>query len=184
MKRIFLTLTIVSTLLLIAAFVLGLEIGDPRSVSAATRRLMSYHLLTSVAALIFATLVHAVLLTYFMGTSRWMEEARLAYKLDLRWNAENRRLKYQTIPLMAACLVLLILNIPLGAMAVDRGGWMLPGGHELSPSRFHLLFAVLTIIVNLAVNALEYRSIHRNSQLIGEVLIEVRRIRQEHGLPT
>ena len=52
MKRIFLTLTIVSTLLLIGAFVLGLEIGDPRSVSAPTRRLMSYHLLTSVAALI------------------------------------------------------------------------------------------------------------------------------------
>jgi len=46
-------LTIVSTLLLIAAFVLGLEIGDPHSVSATTRRLMSYHLLTSVAALIF-----------------------------------------------------------------------------------------------------------------------------------
>ncbi len=183
MKRIFLTLTIVSALLLIAAFVLGLEIGDPRSVSAATRRLMSYHLLISVAALIFATLVHAVLLTYFMGTSRWMEEARLAYKLDPRWNTENRRLKYQTIPLMAACLVLLILNIPVGAMT-DRGNWMLPGGHELSPSRFHLVFAVVTIIVNLAVNAAEYRSIHRNGQLIGEVLIEVRRIRQEHGLPT
>jgi len=31
------------------------------------------------------------------------------------------------------------------------------------------VFAVVTIIVNLAVNAVEYRSIHRNSQLIGEV---------------
>ncbi len=73
MKRIFLTLTIVSTLLLVGAFVLGLQIGDPRSVSAATRRLMSYHLLISVAALIFAAFVHAVPLTYLMGTSRWME---------------------------------------------------------------------------------------------------------------
>jgi formate hydrogenlyase subunit 3/multisubunit Na+/H+ antiporter MnhD subunit len=184
MRRIFLTLTIFSTLLLIGAFVLGLAIGDPRSVSAATRKLMSYHLLSSVAALIFATLVHAVLLTYFMGTSRWMEEARLAYKLDTRWNTENRRLKYRTIPLMTACLLLLILNIPLGAMAVDRGNWTLPGGHELSPSHFHLAFAVLTIIVNLAVNVLEYRAIRRNSELIGEVVQEVRRIRLEHGLPT
>ena len=61
---------------------------------------MSYHLLLSVAALIFAALVHAVLLTYFMGTSRWMEEVRLAYKLDARWIEENRRLKYRTIPPM------------------------------------------------------------------------------------
>ncbi|HET6325729.1 MAG TPA: hypothetical protein VFG04_13705 [Planctomycetaceae bacterium] len=184
MRRIFLSLTIFSTLLLIGAFALGLAIGDPRSVSAAARKLMSYHLLTSVAALIFATFVHAVLLTYFMGTSRWMEEARLAYKLDTRWNVENRRLKYRTIPLMAACLLLLILNIPIGAIAVDRGNWILPGGHELSPSRLHLVFSVLTITVNLAVNVVEYRSIQRNSQLIGEVVQEVRRIRLEHGLPT
>jgi hypothetical protein len=179
-----LTLTIFSTALLIGAFVLGLEIGDPHSVSAATRRLMSYHLLVSVAALIFAVLVHAVLLTYFMGTSRWMEEARLAYKLDSRWNAENRRLKYRAIPLMAACLLVLILNIPLGALAVDRGGWTLPGGQELSPSGLHLVFAALTIVVNLAVNAVEYKAIKRNGELIGEVAQEVRRIRQEHGLPT
>jgi hypothetical protein len=184
MKRVFLTLAIFGTVLLIAAFVLGMEIGDPRSVSAATRRLMSYHLLISVAALIFATLVHAVLLTYFMGTSRWMEEARLAYKLDTRWNQENRRLKYRTIPLMAACLLMLILNIPLGAIAVDRANWTLPGGHELTPSSVHFAFALLTIVINLAVNALEYKAIERNSELIGEVVQEVRRIRQEHGLPT
>jgi hypothetical protein len=184
MKRIFLTLAVVGTALLIASFVLGLEIGDPRSVSPATRRLMSLHLLTSVAALIFAALVHAVLLTYFMGTSRWLEEARLAYKLEPHWNAENRRLKYQTIPLMAACLLLLILNIPLGALSVDRGNWTLPGGHALSPSQVHFAFALLTIVVNLAVNGLEYRAIDRNSQLVGEVVVEVRRIRQEHGLPT
>jgi hypothetical protein len=184
MKRIFLTLTILCTALLIGAFALGFAIVDPRSVSAATRRLLNYHLLTSVASLIFAAFLHAVLLTYFMGTSRWMEEARLAYKLDIRWSEENRRLKYRTLPLMAACLIVLGLNIPLGAMSVDRGNWTLPGGHELSPPRVHFAFAVLTIVVNLAVNVIEYRSIARNSQLIGEVMQEVRRIRLERGLPT
>ncbi len=184
MKRTFLTLAVVSTLLLIAAFVMGYQIGDARSVAASTRRLMSYHLLLSVAALIFAALVHAVLLTYFMGTSRWMDEVRLAYKLDARWIEENRRLKYRTIPPMVCCLVVLILNIPLGASAVDRGNWMLPGGHELSPSTLHLAFAVLTLIVNMAVNVREYRAIDRNGELIQEVVQEVRRIRQEHGLPT
>jgi hypothetical protein len=184
MKRIFLTLAIVSTALLAVAFVIGWKIGDPRSLSEGTRRLMSYHLLLSVAALIFAALVHAVLLTYFMGTSRWMEETKLAYQLDPRWNDENRRLKYRTIPLMAACLLVLILNIPIGAIAVDRANWSLPGGIELSPQHLHLGFAILTILINLVVNAREYRSIERNGQLIREVMHEVRRIRQEHGLPT
>ncbi len=184
MKRTFLTLTIVSTLLLIAAFVMGYQIGDAHSVAASTRRLMSYHLLISVAALIFAALVHAVLLTYFMGTSRWMDEVRLAYKLDARWFEENRQLKYRTIPLMVCCLLVLILNIPLGASAVDRGNWTLPGGHSLSPSTVHLAFALLTLVINLAVNIREYRAIERNGELIQEVVQEVRRIRQEHGLPT
>jgi hypothetical protein len=167
-KRIFLTLTIVSTLLLVTSFVLGCEIGDIRSVSPLTRKLLSYHLLISVAALIFAALVHAVLLTYFMGTSRWFEEARQAYKFDARWSDENRRLKYRAIPTMVLCLLLLIANIPLGAVA---------------SSSAHLLVAILTIVVNLAVNALEYAAIRRNGELIAAVVGEVRRIRETLGLP-
>jgi hypothetical protein len=184
MKRIFLTLAIVSTLLLVGAFVLGLEIGDPRSLAAGTRRMLNYHTLVSVAALIFAALVHSVLLTYFMGTGRWLEETRLAYKLDLHWNEQSRRLKYQTIPLMAGCLLLLILNIPFGAMAVDREHFKLLGGIELAPSRVHLTIACLTVVVNVVVNALEYRAIARNSAIVGEVMQNVHRIRREHGLPT
>jgi hypothetical protein len=183
LKRIFLTLTAVGALLLVASFILGFEIGDPRSVAPATRKLLSYHLLVSVAALIFAALVHAVLLTYFMGTSRWMDEARQAYKFDSRWSDENRRLKYRTIPVMAVCLLLLISNIPLGALSVDRADWKVPGLGAVSPSRVHLVFALLTIVVNLAVNAMEYRAIRRNGQLIADVVGEVRRIREARGLP-
>jgi hypothetical protein len=182
-KHIFLTLTVVSTLLLLAAFILGLEIGDPHSLAPLTRKLLSYHLLISVAALIFAALVHAVLLTYFMGTSRWLEEARQAYKFDIRWSEENRQLKYRTIPVMAVCLLVLIANIPFGALAVDRAPWVLPGVGSVSPSHVHLVFSLLTLVVNLAVNALEYRSIRRNGELIADVLGEVRRIREARGLP-
>jgi hypothetical protein len=182
-KHIFLTLTVFSTLLLLAALVLGFEIGDPRSVAPLTRKMLSYHLLTSVGALIFAALVHAVLLTYFMGTSRWLEEARQAYKFDPRWSDENRRLKYRTIPVMAVCLLVLIANIPFGAMAVDGAQWVWPIVGPVSPSRVHLVFSLLTVVVNLAVNAMEYRAIRRNGELIADVLGEVRRIREARGLP-
>jgi hypothetical protein len=167
-KRIFLTLTVVSTVLLMAAFVIGCEIGDLKNVSALTRKLLSYHILVSVAALIFAALVHAVLLTYFMGTSRWIEEARQAYKFDSRWSEENRRLKYRAIPVMVVCLLLLIGNIPLGALA---------------PPSVHLVFSILTIVINVAVNVMEYDAIRRNGELIDAVVGEVRRIRQALGLP-
>lgn len=183
MKRIFLTLVVVSGALLLAALALGFAIGDPHSVSPATQKSMSYHLLVSVAALIFAVLVHSVLLTYFMGTGRWMEEVGLAYNLDARWSDDNRKLKYRTVPWMVLCLVLLLLNIPFGALSVDSMNWTLPGLGAISPSRVHLVVAVLTIVVNLAVNVIEYRAIRQNGELIVEVIGEVRRIRLERGLP-
>ncbi len=183
MSRIFLTLAALCTLALAAALVLGLEIGDPRSVSLATRKLLNYHLLVAVGALIFAVLVHAVLLTYFMGTGRWLEETTAAYRLDARWHAESRRLKYRTLSPMAVCLVLLIANIPLGALSVDSGGWGIPLLGTISPARVHLVFAVLTFVANVAVNAVEYRSIVRNGRLIAEVVDEVRRMRLARGLP-
>jgi hypothetical protein len=184
MKRIFLTLAVVSTGLLLLALALGLAIGDARSVAPAVRRMMSYHLLASVAALIFACLVHATLLTYFMGTGRWIEETSSVYKLDPRWKTGSSRLKYRTLPLMALCLVVLILNVPLGAVTVDATGWTLPGLGTLSLSRAHLVFSVLTIVVNAAVNVIEYRAIGRNGELIVEVVDEVHRIREALGLPT
>lgn len=112
--------------------------------------------------------MHAVLLTYFMGTSRWIEEARQAYKFDAQWSEENRRLKYRAIPTMVLCLLLLISNIPLGAVA---------------SANVHLVVAVITLVVNLAVNAMEYSAIRRNGELIAAVVGEVRRIRETLGLP-
>ena len=182
MKRIFLSLVTVGMLLLGAAFWLGLDVGDLHVASDHTRKTLSLHLLVSVAALIFAALVHAVLLTYFMGTSRWLEETAAAYKLEPRWVDENRALKYRTIPWLAFCLALLIANIPLGALSVDSGDWTLPALGTVSRSHVHLVFAVLTVVVNLAVNVLEYRAIRRNGQLIAEVVAEVRHIREAHGL--
>ena len=84
---------------------------------------------------------------------------------------------------MLAAVLLLIVNIPLGALAVDRGDWTLPGLGSVSPSRMHLVVALVTFVVNLAVNAIEYRAIRKNGELIAKVLSDVRRIREARGLP-
>ncbi|MDB4638213.1 hypothetical protein OAF24_04875, partial [bacterium] len=72
MSRIFSSLCVVSTILLIVALVLGLNIDDAKELS--SRGAVSNHMLMALAALVFALLVHAILLTYFMGTGRWLEE--------------------------------------------------------------------------------------------------------------
>ena len=183
MKRIFVTLAVASTGLLIVSFVLGWNIDDPRARDAAVQYQVGNHFLTALGGLVSAVLVHAIVLTYFMGTGRWMEETRQVYRLPENWQAESNRLKYRTLPWMAAALVMLILSGAFGAIAdpaspVGADGW---GG--VSAATVHFLVASTAFSVNLVIYLVEYHAIGRNSELVQEVLDEVHRIRAEKGLP-
>lgn len=183
MKHIFATITVCGMLLLIAAYVLGLAVDSANAGSEAARTGMRWHMLTSLAALCFATLVHAVWLTYFMGTGRWMEETCRAYGLPADFQAENRSMKYRTVPAVMGVFLLLLATGGVGAAvdpasAVDFGGW---GG--ISGSTIHFLLASITIGANAVLNLIEYQTICRNGELIARVMHEVRRMRSERGLP-
>lgn len=183
MKRIFLTLAIFSTVLLIAAFSLGMSIGDAKDASAATQRYVSWHLLTALGALVFASLVHAIVLTYFMGTGRWMEETSRAYQLNESFLTENQSLKYRLLPAMSGCLLLLILTGGFGAAADPASPVGFQGWLGLSAAMIHFLIAAILISANLLVNAWEFAAITRNSAIVEDVLAQVRKIRVERGLP-
>jgi len=180
-SRIFSSLCVVSTILLIATLVLGLNIEDAKELS--SRGAVSNHMLTALGALVFALLVHAILLTYFMGTGRWLEETSKAYKLSPDYCDRSSKLKYSTLPLMVGTLVLLIITGALGAASdplsrVQFNGWL-----GLTAAQIHFLTACLTVGANVVVNLMEYLAIQQNGKLIKDVLGEVHRIRQEHGLP-
>lgn len=181
MKRIFLTLAIFSNIVLAAAFALGVRIDDPKLASSVSD--VSWHFLTALGALVFASLVHAIVLTYFMGTGRWMEETTAAYRLDERWQRGCQSLKYKTIPGMITCLTLLILTGALGGAADPAA----PSGFGelwgVPASTFHFALAATTLLANLLVNVYEYQALRTNGRFVEEVLAEVRRIRQERGLP-
>lgn len=183
MKRIFSTLAVLSTLLLLTALVLGLNIGDPADRARAVQTVLTYHFLTAMAALVFAALVHAIVLTYFMGTGRWIEETVRVYHLDDHWLTGNRSLKYRTIGLMGLALSMLILTGGFGA-AVDPASTVdfrsLAG---IPADTVHFLVAATTIGVNLVVNVWEFQAIRRNSDLIAGVLNEVHQMRIARGLP-
>lgn len=177
MKRIFLTLSIVSNVCLVVTFALGWRIGDPSELDMALRRAVSLHLLTALGAALLALMVHAVALTYFMGTGRWIEETSAAYRLGEGPRRENIRLKYRAIPGMLVCIGLVIVTGAFGAMS-DPGA---SRGTSWAPL-IHFLLACATVGANLLVSWLEYSAIADNGRLVEAVVGEVRKIRQSRGM--
>jgi hypothetical protein len=179
--RIFLTLASVSTLLLLTVFGLGLNIGDPRTME--SQPLVSWHLMLALTGLVAATLVHALVLTYFMGTGRWMEDVSKAYQLENHWRFECQQLKYGILPWMTGGLLLLLTTIGFGAAADPAARLGFSGGAGLSASTWHLLVALITVSLNIVANVREFRALERNGQLVSEVVAKVREIRIARGLP-
>jgi hypothetical protein len=182
MTRIFLPLAVVSTIFLVATFVLGLQIDDPKVADRAVQAGVSAHFLTALAALCFATLVHAVVLTYFMGTGRWMEETSQAYQLPASFFAENQALKYRVVPGIVGCFALLLTTGALGAAVDPASPVQYAGGMRLTATMWHRGFAIVTLLANVGAHYAEYLALFRNSEVVDAVLAEVRRIRMEKGL--
>ncbi len=183
-KRIFLTLAVVTVLCFAVAITLGRSIGDASSLSPQTQTGISTHMLVGMGTLSFAMLVHAITLTYFMGTGRWIEETSNAYSLDESFYTRNQRIKYGVVWGMTLCFVLLITTGALGALADPATPMSLDGTLGLKGSQFHFFTAITTIIVNLLTYFSEFIAISKNTTIVESVLAEVRRIRTERGLPT
>ncbi len=181
MTRIFLTLASVSTLLLLTVFALGLNIDDPKLIESMS--LKRWHLGLAIGGLISATLVHALVLTYFMGTGRWVEDVSKAYQLEDYWRRESQRLKYRVLPAMSGCFLLLLVTVGFGAAADPGSGMKFEGFGGLSAGTCHLLIALTTLFCNFFANVREFQSIDRNGQLVNEVVATVREIRIARGLP-
>ncbi len=185
MSRIFLSLAGVSTLLLVGAFVLGslIHVGDPTAPTAAEMAARRWHMLTALAAIILATLVHSIVFTYFMGTGRWLEETSRAYGLGDEYHARNQRLKYRTLPGIIGCFVIFLATACFGA-ALDSGAWQVMTGTSIELGKtFHFVLAGASLLLNSGVFFGEYQSIWNNGAVVNEVLEEVRRIRLAKGLP-
>ena len=179
MNRIFLTLSSFSNIVLIVTFILGWSIGDTQSLSAETQDSLTLHFLIALAACILAMLVHAVALTYFMGTGRWIEETSEAYGLEASARQQNIRFKYRIIPGMILCVLLLLATGAFGAIADPASDYSLAAS-----STIHFLLAVSTLTANLLVNWVEWSQIAQNGELVDAVMSEVNRIRREKGLST
>ena len=175
MTRIFLTLALVANLALCVTFGMGCFIGDPRAPE--VRSLVTLHFLVALGTAMLVLLVHAVALTYFMGTGRWIEETAAAYKLGDVPRMENLKLKSRVIPWMVGCMVLLIVTVAFGAMSDPASG-----RRYASAAPIHFSLAITTLLANFLVSWTEWSAIDRNGKIVNEVLAEVRAIRTAKGL--
>jgi len=182
MTRIFSSLAVLSTCLLIVTFGLGWSIGDASMRDPVVQNRVSIHFLTAVGSLCAAIGVHALVITYFMGTGRWLEETCTAYRLGNDWQARSRNLKWGLYPSMMLALAMLIITGAFGGAADPASAFGFRGFGPLTAAHVHLFVAAATLLLNLIVNGMEFLALQRNSALVHDVLQRVRQIRIEKGL--
>jgi hypothetical protein len=179
MTRIFLTLASLSLILLLAAMMIGLTMGDLYAQPQPTRETLHWatvHRLTGVAAALGVVFVESIVVTYFIGTSRWCKEVVETYQLDPAPLAKSNRLKRQTFPWALAGMLAVIGIIALGGAADpsatlrhDSQGWV----------QWHLAGAILGIIFIAWTYFISWNNILANHGVIGRIVAEVSRRRQE-----
>ncbi|MCY2965075.1 MAG: hypothetical protein NT069_15810 [Planctomycetota bacterium] len=183
MTRIFLTLASLCIAALALSFWLGWSIGDARTNDPAVQSRVAMHMLFAVGSLVFAVLVHALVLTYFMGTGRWLEETCNAYRLGSDPQERSRRIKIRIYPALTLCLVLLITTGGYGAASDPASAFGFKGYGPFTAGQVHLGIAFGTIVINAVVFVFEFQSLLKNGRIVDDILARVRQIRVERGLP-
>jgi hypothetical protein len=174
MTRIFVGLALVNALMLAGAF--GVGLGSWYSGGADSGALIYLiHFILGLSGAILTLLVHCLIFTYFLGTGRWVKEVGLAYHLaDEPFPKMTRELKRRTFPPALAAMLITIAAAAAGA-GVQLREW---------PWYAHGSLALAALVVNFVAFVIEYRNVRTNGVIIDKVLVEVERIRAEHGLPS
>jgi hypothetical protein len=181
MTRILITLSSFSLILLIAAMVLGLTMGDLYTLPLPdndTMRWATVHRLTGVAAALAVVFVESVVVTYFIGTSRWCREVVETYKLDPQAVQASNHLKRKTFPWALLGMLTVVGVIALGAAAdpatgrPDTQAW----------AEWHLFGGGLGIAVIAWTYVIAWNNVVTNHAIIKQLVAEVARIRQQRKL--
>lgn len=180
MTRIFPPLASLSLMLYAVAASLGLAIGDlyAKPISEAALQWRGRHMLTGVAAALAVVLVESIVVTYFIGTSRWCKEVTETYRLppdDLR---KSTLLKRRTFPW---CVLGMLTVVGVGALgAASDPGTGRAGTADMADVHLMAAWAGLCIVAWTYYRA--WTNIAANQAVIQSIVAHVARIRAERGL--
>ena len=179
MTRILLSLASLSIVLLSAALILGLLIGDLYDApSETTLHWATIHRLTGVAAALAVVFVESVIVTYFIGTTRWCKEVVETYQLDLSLIRESNRLKRKTFPWALVGMLAVVGIIALGGAADPATG----RENTRAWANWHLAGALAGIGLITWTYYVAWNNIFANHAIIQEIVARVARIRRQRGL--
>jgi len=189
-NRIFYPLALLALLAVGAVFVLGLylhtkDVRDPRDADA--QRLATVHRLSGIAAGLCVLLAESVVVTYFIGTSRWCREVVETYSLDDSFVRRSNRLKRSTFPWAVLGMLTVVAMTALGGAADPASVFSVTplqriAGADVSWADMHLLGAIVGLIVIIYGFYRMGNNIAANHEVIDEVMAEVQRIRKARGL--
>jgi hypothetical protein len=181
MTRILFTLATLSLILLATAVVLGLSIGDLYEQPHPTTDTLQWatvHRLTGIMAALMVVFVESIVVTYFIGTSRWCKEVVETYLLDRAPVAASNRLKRRTFPWALAGMLAVVGVIALGGAADPASG----GTETQAWAEWHLVGALLGIAFIGWTYLVAWNNISANQAIIADLVGQVRQIRQNRGI--
>jgi hypothetical protein len=183
MNRIFPVLAAFATLFMAATLLLGLSLGDLRKdPTPKTLRWATVHRLSGVAAALAVVFVDSIVVTYFIGTSRWCKEVAEAYKLDARFVQRSATLKRRTFPYAVLSMLAIVGVVALGGAADPAAALRLQPIGGVTWTQLHLAGSLVGLAFIAWCFYRQWLSLTDNQQIIDEVQAEVRRIRLEKGL--
>jgi hypothetical protein len=180
MTRIFFTLAVFTLLLMAAAAVLGWGIGDLRAMprDPDTLRWATVHRLTGVAAALAVVFVHSIVVTYFVGTSRWCKEVVQTYRLDPVLVRESAQIKRRAFPWSLGGMLVVVAVGALGAASDPATG---RAGTE-NWTIVHFIAAIGGLALIAWSYVASWNAIEANQRVIDRVVEAVRQVRESRGL--
>jgi p-aminobenzoyl-glutamate transporter AbgT len=136
------------------------------------------HRLIGTGAALVVVLVNSIVITYFIGTSRWCKEVTETYQLDPQHLQRSVRLKRSAFPWTVLSMLAVIAVGALGA-AADPASLRQGTEHWVTP---HLVGAFAGLIFIVFTFFVEGARIAAHHAVIEAIVGEVRRIREDRGL--
>jgi hypothetical protein len=162
---------------------LSLRLVDIRDrTNANAQRRATVHRLLGTASAMVIVFVNSLVVTYFIGTARWVKEVAEPYKLDRSLVARAQMLKRRVFPFALAHMLMAVGVSALGAASDPAASLQLqpPGG--VSWTMLHLLAACAGLLLLIWGSLHQAAAVGAQHEVIEEVLRQVAAIRRQRGL--
>jgi hypothetical protein len=130
-----------------------------------------------MAAALAVVFVESIIVTYFIGTSRWCREVVETYRLDPSAVRESNRLKRRTFPWVLMGMLVVVGVIALGAAADPGTG----RPNTEAWAGWHLAAAVVGIAFIAWTFVIAWNNVLANHTIIERLVSEVAQVRRQRG---